>query len=398
MSEGSGSGFKARSIAAPVTAGDPVAATTMQGLAVRWRLWRSRQIASPAFRNLMSRLPLTRWIANRKANHLFRLTTGFVHSQILWLCNETGLFQMLSDKALTTAELAVQCDFPQDRMQLLLEQAERLDLVCRAGPDLWMLADAGAVLAADRGLREMIRHHDILYRDLGDPRPLWREAASETELRHYWAYVRGNRPEDMPDVSVAPYSALMRESQAMLADCLLASHDFGRYTSLLDLGGGEGAFLRAVGERHPALKLQLFDLPAVADRARQHLALSGLADRSRVHAGNFVADPVPGDADCVTLVRILCDHDDDRVRQILTNLRGQLAPGTTVVVAEAMAGPTEGARLAAVYFSAYFRAMGSGRCRSVAEIRDLLHDAGFRNSRHEITTNPLLATIVVAEA
>jgi len=35
-----------------------------------------------------------------------------------------------------------------------------------------------------------------------------------------------------------------------------------------DIGGGEGAFVSAVGSKHPSLGLSVFDLPAVADRAR----------------------------------------------------------------------------------------------------------------------------------
>ena len=75
----------------------------------------------------------------------------------------------------------------------------------------------------------------------------WRGDLRDTELRRYWAYVRGSNPAEIDNELVAPYSALMRESQAMLADCILAAHDFGQYRSVLDVGGGEGAFLGALG-------------------------------------------------------------------------------------------------------------------------------------------------------
>ena len=99
----------------------------------------------------------------------------------------------------------------------------------------------------------------------------------------------------------------------------------------------------------------------------------------------------------MTLVRILCDHDDDVVSRILANLHRSLKPGTQVIVAEAMAGPSEGARLAASYFNFYFLAMGSGRCRSARQIAMLLSAAGFRNTAAKATANPLLATLVLAE-
>ncbi|MFN7090214.1 MAG: methyltransferase [Allorhizobium sp.] len=369
----------------------------LQSLTIRMRLWRNRQIASPRFRSLVARLPLLRRISNRKANHLFRLTSGFVHTQILSACVSLGLFEALNGKALPSSALSTRCGVPLEPMRRLLEQARRLDLVVSPAPDLWMLTDAGTVLATDRGLREMIRHHDMLYRDLADAETFWRGDGGETELRRYWAYVRGNDPAALQNDDAAPYSALMRESQAMLADCILASFDFGRFRSVLDVGGGEGAFLAALGTHHPALDLALFDLPVVSQLARRHLHERGVLHRTQIHGGDFARDAIPADSDCVTLIRILCDHDDDRVLLILANLQRSLKPGTRLVVAEAMAGESEGANLAALYFTSYFAAMGSGRCRSSHEIIDLLARSGFRNARALTTTNPLLATLVTAE-
>lgn len=365
-------------------------------LAIRLRHWRNRRIASPRFRGLIARLPVARWIANRKANQLFRLTAGFVHSQILGSCVRLGLFGLLESGGRSTAALAEATNIPPDRMRLLLEQAERLELIREMTPDFWMLDDAGAVIAGDPGLAAMIRHHDMLYRDLGQLDALLRGEAGQTELARFWAYARGDAVAGLEAQAVAPYSALMRLSQAMIADCVLGAHDFGRYRCLLDVGGGDGAFLAAAAERHPALRLRLFDLPAVAARAEQHLATLGLAHRSQARGGDFQRDPIPGDADCATLIRILCDHDDARARRILRNLYRALRPGTDLVVAEAMAGPSEGARLAASYFSLYFLAMGSGRCRTAEDIQILLTDAGFRSPRIVATTNPLLATLIVA--
>ncbi|MFL0692018.1 MAG: methyltransferase [Agrobacterium tumefaciens] len=396
MDTGGGKGFDASPPIHASEAHSEHPQNLMQWAAIRFRLWRSRQIASPRFRTLVSRMPLLRQIANRKANHLFRLTTGFVHTQILSACVGLGIFEALDGKALTTSAIAARCRMPSDAMRRLLEQARRLDLVVSFSPDLWLLSDAGTVLAADRGLREMIRHHDMLYRDLADASGFWRGDHSDTELRRYWAYVRGSDPANLDNEEAAPYSALMRESQAMLADCLLASHDFGQYRSVLDVGGGEGAFLAALGARHSATRLALFDLPAVTQLAARHLQELDLLGRSTLHPGDFTRDPIPADQDCVTLIRIICDHDDDRVLKILANLHRHLAPGTHLLVAEAMAGTADGPNLAAIYFTSYFAAMGSGRCRTPGEIIALLARSGFVDASVVTTTNPLLAGLVVA--
>lgn len=374
----------------------PVAGMAALPFRLRLRLWRNRLVAVPGFRRLIARLPLLRAIGNRKANDLFRLTGGFIFSQVLLAGVRLGLYAALADAPATTALLATRLGVPEARLRVLLRANGSLGLLVEAAPDLWLLDDAGVILAADRGLAAMVLHHAMLYRDLAEPDRLLREGSSQTELRQYWAYVREMGQQGPDAAEVAGYSLLMRESQSMMADCILASHDFRQYQTLLDVGGGDGAFLAAAAAAHPRLSLCLFDLPAVAERAARHLAGLGLAERAHIHGGDFTRDRLPAAADCVTLIRVLCDHDDSRVTAILANLHRCLRPGATLLVAEAMDGPAEGARLSAAYFGLYFLAMGSGRCRSAREIADLLSAAGFQSVRIVATTTPLIATLVTA--
>ncbi len=364
---------------------------------MRLRAWRNELIASSAFRSKMMRLPGASWISRWKANSLFRLTSGFVSTQVLTACVDLGVLDKLATSPRTTDELAGACELDFDRMDLLLKQAEHLSLILEVAPGLWMLDDAGTVVVYDPCIGAMVRHHDLFYRDLAEPASLLRARETDTRLKRYWAYARAADPTEVDPETVAAYSTLMHDSQAMLADCILAAHDFGRYGSILDVGGGDGTFLTMAAKCHPALRLHLFDLPSVIDLARDNLTRNGLADRAELHGGDFTIDPVPDTADCVCLIRVLCDHDDDRAMRILKNLHRHLKPGTRIMIAEAMAGHAEGSKLAALYFNFYFLAMGSGRCRSDAEIKAMLASAGFQRPHTVSTPNPLLATLVFAQ-
>ena len=63
----------------------------------------------------------------------------------------------------------------------------------------------------------------------------------------------------------------MAASQPLVAADVLAAYRLDRHRCLLDLGGGDGTFLVAAAAAAPGLKLMLFDLPAVAERARRVL-------------------------------------------------------------------------------------------------------------------------------
>jgi demethylspheroidene O-methyltransferase len=169
-----------------------------------------------------------------------------------------------------------------------------------------------------------------------------------------------------------------------------------RHRCLLDVGGGEGAFLMAAAERNPDLSLMLFDLPAVAERARARLAAAGLESRARTVGGSFITDPLPSGADIVSLVRVVHDHNDAEVLTLLRKIREILPPRGTLLIAEPMSD-TPGAEPAGdAYFGFYLLAMGRGRPRSPAALSELLKQAGFSRSRLLRTRRPLLTRVMIA--
>ncbi len=112
--------------------------------------------------------------------------------------------------------------------------------------------------------------------------------------------------------------------------------------------------------------------------------------------GDFTADSLPTDADVVTLIRVLHDHDDDVANQLLRAIRRTLPPEGRLIIAEPMAG-TEGARpVGDAYFGFYFLAMGGGRARTPETIGSMLRAAGFRRTRLLRNPMPMVARVIVA--
>ncbi|MBX9875653.1 MAG: methyltransferase domain-containing protein, partial [Beijerinckiaceae bacterium] len=159
---------------------------------------------------------------------------------------------------------------------------------------------------------------------------------------------------------------------------------------ILDVGGGEGAFLLRVAAQAKAPALTLFDLPAVAARAQVRFEAEGLGARAATFGGDMHRDALPGGADLVTLVRVLHDHDDAAVCALLARIRACLPPGGTLLIAEPMAGLAKTRRMAEAYFAFYLLAMGSGRARSPEELTAFLREAGFTEIRTLRTRRPLL--------
>ena len=377
------------------TSPPPDGPTRRPAFAERWRAWRDRLAADPAFQRWASRFPPTRFVARRDARRLFDLCAGFAYSQILFACVELDLFAVLRKGPLDADALAEALGLAPDAVVRLLRSAAALGLVERRGPTGWGLGLLGAAALGAPGVAEMVRHHRLLYADLADPVALLRGGAPPTLLSAYWAYARDGAPTLGRD-EVDGYSALMAASQSPLADDILDAWPASSATWLLDVGGGDGVFLARALARSPSLRGTLVDLPAVADRARARLSALGLEGRATVVAGDFRRDPLPAGPDVATLVRIALDHDDATVLALLRAVFAALAPGGAVALAEPLAETAGDERLGA-YFGVYLLAMGRGRARSFAELAGLLRAAGFRRVRAAPTRRPLLASLIVGQ-
>jgi demethylspheroidene O-methyltransferase len=358
-------------------------------------LLRDRLLASPRFRRWAAGFPLTRPIAQRRARSLFDLCAGFVFSQILLACVQLRLFDMLAEGPQTVSALARRLSLSSDSTARLLAAAVSLRLAERRGKERFGLGSLGAALVGNPAVTAMIEHHGLLYADLQDPVALLR-GERETELSRYWPYAGHNEPALLAAAQVASYSALMSASQSLIAEDVLDAYPLQRHRCLLDLGGGDGAFLAAAARRVSTLRLILFDLPAVADRAARRFVAAGLADRATAIGGNFLHDPLPRGADIVSVLRVIHDHDDAAVLALLHAVRLVLPREGALLIAEPMSGTRGAEPISDAYFGFYLLALGRGRPRTPDQLKSLLASAGFGRTRLVPTRQALLTRVMVA--
>jgi demethylspheroidene O-methyltransferase len=353
-------------------------------------------LANPNFQRFAGAFPLTRPVARKRAGALFDLCAGFVYSQILLACVRLRLFERLSNGALSAAEAASLFALPLERATLLLDAAKALRLVQGRSGGRYGLGPLGAALLGNPGVTAMIEHHAMLYGDLSDPVAMLRDRTSGA-LARYWPYATAEQPGNLTREQITPYTALMSSSQPMIAQEVIRAYSFKQHQCLLDVGGGDGAFVTAVAEHAPELKVKLFDLPAVADKANERFAANGLSSRAIATGGSFLHDSLPRGADIISLVRIVHDHDDDSVRKLLSAAYDALGSGGTLLIAEPLSGVRGSEQVGDAYFAFYLLAMGSGRPRSFAQVRDLVEAAGFLNVTLHRTSMPMLTSVVTAQ-
>lgn len=363
-------------------------------LSNRWYDWRNRLLADPEFHRRARRNPLMRFVARRRARQLFDLCSGFVYSQVLASCVELDLFESLAEGPQHRDWIARHAGLDTEPADVLLRSAVSLKLLEERGENTYGLGIHGAALRANPGVTSMVQHHAFFYRDLKDPVALLRKDKdqSDTLLSAFWDYTHN----DADEASQAHYSELMRASQTMVAEQIIESYPLRAYQRILDVGGGDGTFLRSVAQAAPDLDRVLFDLPAVVERYKRE---PDAAPRPiECHGGNMFSDALPTGADIISLIRVVHDHDDEEALSLLTRCHAALPPGGSILLAEPMAVERVGDPASDAYFGFYLQAMRRGRPRTPTELKDLLERAGFVRAIEVRTHLPMLVRMLVARA
>src|SRR5262249_8756035 len=102
--------------------------------------------------------------------------------------------------------------------------------------------------------------------------------------------------------------------------------------TLLDVGGGSGAFSIELCRRHPGLRATIVDFPSVASTAEEMIAKAGLRDRIRFVGGDALTTEWPGAQDVVLMSYLLSAVAAVRVSELLGRARRTASPAARVLL------------------------------------------------------------------
>lgn len=219
-------------------------------------------------------------------------------------------------------------------LRRLLRAMASLGLCRQTDGDIFELTEAGGLLRADApgSIRGMALHWgDRLWGALSQldqsvktGRP-WRISGLEG-FEHM-----ASDPGEM-----AAFHQSMADQTAPTARALIEAYDFGRFGTVMDVGGGYGALIAEIVKAHPGLEGRVLDLAGLSGAAASYLDRQGVSDRASFVGGSFF-DGVPPGADAYALKSIIHDWDDENSLKILGNCRKAVEASGRVLVIERLA-------------------------------------------------------------
>lgn len=296
------------------------------------------------------------------------MITAHQVSQAVNVAAALGIADLLADGARSSDELAEATGSHPDALYRLLRALASIAVFREEEGRRFALAPLGEQLRTDapESLAGLAVYHE---------RPYYREAWSalresvrtgENAFRlvhgtDVWEY-RAARPDEG-----AIFDRAMAANTAMTNASILDAFDFGRFSTIVDVGGGNGTLLAAVLSRWPCVRGVLFDQPQVVAGARS------LGERCEIVAGSFFGS-VPDGGDAYVLKAIIHDWEDEEALAILRVVRR--AGGTLLVIERALGGPNENP--AAKFSDLNMLVAPGGRERTTDQYAALFDAAGFR--------------------
>lgn len=153
------------------------------------------------------------------------------------------------------------------------------------------------------------------------------------------------------------------------------AYEFGKFGSIVDVGGATGNMLVHILERHKDPRGVLFDLPHVVADAPAFLEARGMADRVSIESGSFF-EAVPKGHDTYILSHIIHDWNEDQCQTILRNCRDAIDPDGRLLIVE-MVLPEDDTPHAGKMLDMMMLVGPGGQERTPSEYVTLLEPAGF---------------------
>src|SRR5262249_18165527 len=165
----------------------------------------------------------------------------------------------------------------------------------------------------------------------------------------------------------------------------LEAYDFGRFGSIVDIGGGNGALMAELLRVHPHVRGTVFDLPRLAEAAHATLTQAGMTARCDFVAGDAL-ESVPAGRDAYILSNFVNIFSDDDVLAVLRNCHGAISSGGKLLLLEWVLASGDDSRdsyrawdtvTMDIVMLAAFGSQG-GRLRTRSEFESVLEVAGFK--------------------
>jgi ubiquinone/menaquinone biosynthesis C-methylase UbiE len=309
------------------------------------------------------------------AEEISDVAFGFMGSKALFAALHNGVFTHLSQGPLTAEALSEASGLHVERARTLLTALAALGLVSVDGERFANAPAAEAFLV--RGARH----------DFGD----YLRLQVDRQMYGLLDQIEGALSDTLPDAATASYAEWFSDpEQARIysasqhagslgpARSLARSVDLSEARSLLDVGGGTGAFAITLCEKFPTLAATIVDFPNVAALGADYVSEAGLSDRISYVPGDALETAWPTGQDAILMSYLLSGVPGEAHEGLIARAHDHLAPGGRLLIHDFVVNADRsGPKLAALWQLQHTAFTPHARSLDDAWLSDQLDRRGF---------------------
>jgi predicted transcriptional regulator len=313
-----------------------------------------------------------------------------VPARAILVAAKLGVADHINAEGVTATQLAAKLNADADALHRLLRVLASIDILREAAAHRFMLTPLGEALRSDSlsSVRDYAVYvHDFIYEGFGrfDETVRTGKPAFDTSYgMTFFHYLQKN------PARAAIFHAGIGNRGRIEAEAIVDAYDFSTSRRIVDVGGGNGAFLSAIVTTHHNVSGVLVDRTAAIDAAKA--GRGGPLPRCEFVDGD-IFEHVCSVGDTYTLKRLLFDFSDEDAVRILDNCRKAIPDHAHLLIIEVLTGPSNQRDLAHAMDLVFLVLLG-GRTRTKEQYATLLEQARFRPVR----TIPTNADVTVLEA
>jgi hypothetical protein len=319
--------------------------------------------------------------------YLIQLAFSPLLAQALGVAAKLGVADLLAEKPLTVTELATRTNTHEGALYRVLRSLASVGIFAESDPKVFTLTPTAELLRTD--VPNSVRA-GVIFMAEDWHWQVWNNLMYSVQTgKPAWGHVHGAEVFDYfttHPTEAEIFNGAMTGMTTGAAPAIVQSYDFSECKTLVDIAGGHGYLLAQVLKAFPNVQGILFDMPTVIEGAGQFFEEAGVATRVERVGGSFF-ESVPQGADTYMMKHIIHDWDDERSRQILTNIQKSMADGGKVLIVEVVVPEGNEAHYSKVMDLEMLVSPG-GLERTAREYEELLAAAGLRLTRIIPTPSP----------
>ncbi|MEY9854636.1 hypothetical protein ABH935_000233 [Catenulispora sp. GAS73] len=290
---------------------------------------------------------------------------------------DLGVADHLADGPLSVEELARLTDSHAPSLYRALRALACRGIFTEAQPAVFALTPLAEPLRSDHpeSLREaypLIPADVQAWAALGYSLRTGKAAFDHVHGKGYFEYM-AEHPDECARFDASQQAITRREVQSV------SGYDWGDVRTVVDVGGGNGAFLAGLLVRNPSLRGTVFDQPHVVTGAPKVLADHGVADRCDAVGGSFF-ESVPAGADAYLLKRIMFAWSDEESVTLLRTIRAAMHDKSRLLLIEPVLEPGDAFNPGKLY-DIVLLVLAGGGSRTVEELEALFAQAELKMTR-----------------